>query len=140
MSYLRNDGLLLFSCLCEVISNDDPVRALNTTVDNLYIYPIGLSRKSGGASSSNLCMLLLFHALVMEIYRITREVNVVIRLKVELLCCVCLWDIEAQYTVLVVALHRRDKRFGRYGNLWRPLHRYSLVADHAACQTAILLL
>ena len=57
-SYIQNDSLLFPPCLGEFIPNNDPVRVLNTIVDNLDISLIESTYKSGGASSYHPRMLL----------------------------------------------------------------------------------
>jgi len=57
-SYIQNDNLLFPPCLGEFIPNNDPVRVLNTIVDNLDISHIESTYKSGGASSYHPRMLL----------------------------------------------------------------------------------
>lgn len=69
-SYIQNDNLLFPPCLGEFIPNNDPVRVLNTIVDNLDISHIESSYKSGGASSYHPRMLLkvVLYAYLQNVY------------------------------------------------------------------------
>lgn len=69
-SYIQNDSLLFPPCLGEFIPNNDPVRVLNTIVDNLDISLIESTYKSGGASSYHPRMLLkvVLYAYLQNVY------------------------------------------------------------------------
>lgn len=69
-SYIQNDNLLFPNCLGEFIPKNDPVRVLNTIVDNLDISRIESTYKSGGASSFHPRMLLkvVLYAYLQNVY------------------------------------------------------------------------
>ena len=69
-SYNQNDNLLFPPCLGDFIAENDPVRVLNTIVDNLDISRIESSYEGGGASSYNPRMLVkvVFYAYLQNVY------------------------------------------------------------------------
>ena len=69
-SYNQNDNLLFPPCLGDFIADNDPVRVLNTVVDNLDISEIEASYEGGGASSYNPRMLVkvVFYAYLQNVY------------------------------------------------------------------------
>ena len=69
-SYNQNDNLLFPPCLGDFIADNDPVRVLNTVVDNLDISEIESSYEGGGASSYNPRMLVkvVFYAYLQNVY------------------------------------------------------------------------
>ena len=69
-SYNQNDNLLFPPCLGDFIAKNDPVRVLNTIVDNLDISRIESSYEGGGASSYNPRMLVkvVFYAYLQNVY------------------------------------------------------------------------
>ena len=69
-SYNQNDNLLFPPCLGDFIAENDPVRVLNTIVDNLDISRIEDSYEGGGASSYNPRMLVkvVFYAYLQNVY------------------------------------------------------------------------
>ena len=69
-SYNQNDNLLFPPCLGDFIAENDPVRVLNTIVDNLDISRIESSYEGGGASCYNPRMLVkvVFYAYLQNVY------------------------------------------------------------------------
>ena len=69
-SYNQNDNLLFPPCLGDFIADNDPVRVLNTVVDNLDISEIEASYEGGGASSYHPRMLIkvVFYAYLQNVY------------------------------------------------------------------------
>lgn len=69
-SYIQNDNLLFPNSLGDFIADNDPVRVLNTIVDNLDISKIESTYKGGGASSFAPRMLLkvILYAYLQNIY------------------------------------------------------------------------